>query len=80
MAKRYPPCRRFRSHGWGFFAPALDIVLVYMAREGLEEGMALARGGYGLFFWQREHCKSSYESEREGRQSPPELREKKAIL
>ena len=27
----------------------------------------------GLFFWQREHCKSSYESEREGRQSPPEL-------
>ena len=34
----------------------------------------------GLFFWQREHCKSSYESEREGRQSPPELREKKAIL
>ena len=36
--------------------------------------MALARGGYGLFFWQREHCKSSYESEREGRQSPPELR------
>ena len=28
----------------------------------------------GLFFWQREHCKSSYESEREGRQSPPELR------
>ena len=20
----------------------------------------------GLFFWQREHCKSSYESEREG--------------
>ncbi|MCB8573644.1 pseudouridine synthase, partial [Bilophila wadsworthia] len=28
----------------------------------------------GLFFWQSEHCKSSYESEREGRQSPPELR------
>lgn len=28
----------------------------------------------GLFFWQGEHCKSSYESEREGRQSPPELR------
>ena len=28
----------------------------------------------GLFLWQREHCKSSYESEREGRQSPPELR------
>ena len=26
------------------------------------------------FFWEREHCKSSYESEREGRQSPPELR------
>ena len=31
----------------------------------------------GLFFWQREHCKSSYESEREGRQSPPELRHAK---
>lgn len=31
----------------------------------------------GLFFWQREHCKSSYESEREGRQSPPELRRAK---
>ena len=28
----------------------------------------------GLFFWQREHCKSSYESERLGRQLPPELR------
>ncbi|WP_308774957.1 pseudouridine synthase [uncultured Bilophila sp.] len=28
----------------------------------------------GVFFWQREHCKSSYESEREGRQSPLELR------
>lgn len=28
----------------------------------------------GLFFWQKEHCKSSYESEKEGRQSPPELR------
>jgi hypothetical protein len=31
----------------------------------------------GLFFWQKEHCKSSYESEREGRQSPPELRHAK---
>lgn len=31
----------------------------------------------GLFFWQRDHCKSSYESEREGRQSPPELRHAK---
>lgn len=29
-----------------------------------------------LFFWEKEHCKSSYESEREGRQSPPELRSK----
>ena len=28
----------------------------------------------GLFFWQREHCKNNYESEREGRQLPPELR------
>ena len=44
----YPPSRRFRSHGWGFFAPALDIVLVYMAREGEEEGMALARGGWAV--------------------------------
>ena len=33
----------------------------------------------GLFFWQREHCKSSYESEREGRQSPPELRRKAPV-
>ena len=31
----------------------------------------------GLFFWQRGHCKSSYESEREGRQLPPELRRAK---
>lgn len=31
------------------------------------------RLGDGLFFWQCDHCKSSYESEREGRQSPPEL-------
>lgn len=27
-----------------------------------------------LFFWQKAHCKSSYESEKEGRQLPPELR------
>ena len=33
----------------------------------------------GLFFWQREHCKSSYESEREGRQSPSELRRKAPV-
>ena len=42
--------------------------------------MALARGGWAVLLVKREHCKSSYESEREGRQSPPELREKKAIL
>lgn len=34
----------------------------------------------GLFFWQKEHCKSSYESEKEGRQSPPELRPLSAEL
>ena len=28
----------------------------------------------GLFFLEVEHCKSSYESERLGRQLPPELR------
>ena len=28
----------------------------------------------GLFFLEAEHCKSSYESERLGRQLPPELR------
>ena len=28
----------------------------------------------GLFFWEKEHSKSSYRSERLGRQSPPELR------
>lgn len=28
----------------------------------------------GLFFWEREHCRGSYESERTGRQLPPELR------
>lgn len=27
-----------------------------------------------LFFWQKDHCKSSYENERKGRQLPPELR------
>ena len=27
-----------------------------------------------LFFWQREHCRESYENERLGRQLPPELR------
>lgn len=27
-----------------------------------------------LFCWQKEHCKSAYESERKGRQRPPELR------
>ena len=28
----------------------------------------------GLFFWEKEHCRGSYESERLGRQLPPELR------
>ena len=27
-----------------------------------------------LFFWEEEHCYQSYQSEREGRQLPPELR------
>ena len=27
-----------------------------------------------IFFWQKEHCKGAYESERKGRQRPPELR------
>lgn len=27
-----------------------------------------------LFFWEWEHCRESYVSEREGRQLPPELR------
>lgn len=29
-----------------------------------------------LFFWEREHCRMSFESERTGRQLPPELRKK----
>ena len=27
-----------------------------------------------LFFWEPNHCRESYQSEREGRQLPPELR------
>ena len=27
-----------------------------------------------LFFWEQDHCRESYRSEREGRQLPPELR------
>ena len=27
-----------------------------------------------LFFWEDEHCLQSYQSEREGRQLPPEIR------
>lgn len=27
-----------------------------------------------LFWWQKNHCRSAYESEREGRQLPPEMR------
>ena len=45
---------------------------------GRGEGMAPARGGRAVLR-QREHCKSSYESEREGRQSPPELRRKAPV-
>lgn len=29
----------------------------------------------GLFFWDANHCKESFESERTGRQLPPEMRE-----
>lgn len=28
----------------------------------------------GFFFWETDHCRESYESERTGRQLPPELR------
>ena len=28
----------------------------------------------GVFFWDKNHCRESYESERTGRQLPPELR------
>lgn len=28
----------------------------------------------GIFFWDKDHCKESFESERAGRQMPPELR------
>lgn len=28
----------------------------------------------GLFFWQKEHCKTAYESELQRRHLPPELR------
>lgn len=28
-----------------------------------------------LFWWEPEHCRESYESERQGRQLPPELRD-----
>ena len=27
-----------------------------------------------LFFWEQDHCRESFQSEREGRQLPPELR------
>jgi hypothetical protein len=27
-----------------------------------------------MFFWQKDHCLSSYNNERDGRQLPPELR------
>lgn len=27
-----------------------------------------------LFFWEKDHCKESYENEKKGRQLPPELR------
>ena len=27
-----------------------------------------------IFFWEPNHCRESYQSEREGRQLPPELR------
>ena len=27
-----------------------------------------------LFFWERDHCREAFESERQGRQLPPELR------
>ncbi len=30
----------------------------------------------GILFWDKNHCRESYESEREGRQLPPELRVK----
>lgn len=28
----------------------------------------------GILFWDKDHCRESYESERAGRQLPPELR------
>lgn len=36
----------------------------------------------GILFWDKNHCRESYESERVGRQLPPELRhaDEKALL
>ena len=48
-----------------------------MARE--EEGMALARGGWAVLLAEGTLQEQLRERD-EGRQSPPELREKKAIL
>lgn len=33
-----------------------------------------AKAVNALFWWQNDHCRSAYESERDGRQLPPELR------
>jgi hypothetical protein len=32
----------------------------------------------GILWWDRDHCRESYESERLGRQLPPELRRKES--
>lgn len=37
---------------------------------------AVRRAIDALFFWQRGHCQRAYESERNLRQMPPELRER----
>lgn len=72
---------------WGFFAVVLMPFVPRAAKSWGDESLSahawrLRQLGIhwpcklidGLFFWQKEHCASAFESERTGRQLPPEAR------
>ncbi len=46
----------------------------YQYRRYLAGKDTIKRGIDTLFFWEKEHCRSAYESERGQRHLPPELR------
>ncbi len=58
----------------GYVVYADETFSSYQYRRYLAGKKGLKQALDALFFWQKDHCKSAYESERLTRHMPPELR------